>query len=340
VGGPWSDRVSADSAAARWNHFRWMVLVRVLDERLAALYRQDQIRGGSVFSGKGQEAYSAAGAIALRRWAPGQDGDFYYPLIRDTAGRQTFGETCIETVRTYLGRRTGTMRGRDGNIHRGEIAKGTFPMISHLGTSISLVTGCLMACRQLGKLGDRIGMASIGDGGMQTGALHEGLNVAAVERVPLVLCVADNQVSYSTFSDRTYACRDLIDRAIGYGIPGHACDGTDFDACRTTVAAAVAAARAGQGPQMVVAKLLRLAGHGEHDDNSYVGPELRARFGDCVLLAEQRLQADGIDTAPAWAEARAEVAAAVAQAMSEPTPDVFAESWEARSVMDLRNFSS
>ncbi len=324
----------------RIEHFRWMVAGRAMDDRLAALYRQGQIRGGSVFVGRGQEAFSAAGALALRRWQTGRPGDLFAPLIRDSAGRLAFGEAVIDGFRTHLGRSTGPMRGRDGNIHRGNLDAGQFPMISHLGASIAVVAGALMARRHLGTLGDSVGLASIGDGGMQTGALHEGLNVAAVERLPLVLMVADNQVSYSTFSERTYACRSLVDRAIGYGIAGHTCDGTDFDACRATMDAAVAAARAGGGPQLVLATLLRLAGHGEHDDGSYVPAELRARYGDCVPIAEARLQADGVDTGPMWEDIRRELTAAVTLAQSDPQPDPVAEDWSSRSVRNLAEFRS
>ncbi len=322
----------------RVDHFRWMVLARVLDERLAALYRQDHIRGGSVFSGKGQEAYSAAAALSLRRWTAEKPGDYFAPLIRDSAGRLAFGEPIIDAVRTYCGKRTGPMRCRDGNVHRGNLSQGQLPMISHLGASIGVVDGLLMARRHLGTLGDSVGIASVGDGAMQAGAAHEGINVAAVERLPLILLVADNQVSYSTFSDRSYACRSLIDRAVGYGLGAHTCDGTDFDACRITVETAVAAARAGRGPQMVLATLLRLAGHGEHDDNSYIGPELRARFGDCLPLAEARLTGEGIATAAFWETAKQQVAEAVTQALAESGPDVASEDWTARSQRNLTEF--
>ena len=322
----------------RLDHFRWMVLARALDERLAALYRQDHIRGGSVFSGKGQEAYSAAAALSLRQWTADTPGDFFAPLIRDSAGRLAFGEPILDAVRTYCGRRTGPMRARDGNVHRGNLSQGQLPMISHLGASVSVISGMLMARRHLGTLADSVGIVSLGDGAMQTGASHEGINVAAVERLPLIILVADNQVSYSTFRDRSFACRSLVDRAIGYGCGAHSCDGTDFDACRITVEAAVAAARAGKGPQMVVASLLRLAGHGEHDDNSYIGAELRARFGDCVALAEARLTSEGVATAPYWEAAKNAIAAAVTQALSEPGPDVAAEDWTARSLKNLTEF--
>ncbi len=322
----------------RLDHFRWMVLARALDERLAALYRQDHIRGGSVFSGKGQEAYSAAAALTLRQWTADAPGDFFAPLIRDSAGRLAFGEPILDAVRTYCGRRTGPMRARDGNVHRGNLSQGQLPMISHLGASVSVISGMLMARRHLGTLADSVGIVSLGDGAMQTGASHEGINMAAVERLPLIVLVADNQVSYSTFSNRSFACKSLIDRAVGYGCGAYTCDGTDFDACRTTVEAAVSAARAGHGPQMVVASLLRLAGHGEHDDNSYIGSDLRTRFGDCVTLAEARLTAEGVVTAPYWEAAKSAIAIAVTQGLGEPGPDVAAEDWTARSVKNLTEF--
>ncbi len=329
-------------ARERLEHFRWMVLGRVMDERLASLYRSNQIRGGSVFLGKGQEAFSAAGAMALRRGTAEFRGDIFAPLIRDTAGRQAFGEPLIDGARTNLGRSTGPMRGREGNVHRGNLAIGQLPMISHLGSTVAPVCGMLMARRHLGTLGDSVGMVSIGDGAMQTGAAHEGLNAAAVEKLPLVILLANNQVSYSTFSDRSYACKELVDRAHGYGIAGTSCDGTDFDACRITVQAAVAAARAGGGPQLIEATLLRLAGHGQHDDNSYMPEELFARFGDCVPLAEARLIAEGVldaaSAAAVWDDCRAQVVAAVDQALTEPEPDPAVEDWSARSIRDLTGF--
>ncbi len=188
------------------------------------------------------------------------------------------------------------MRGRDGNIHRGDLDRGMVPMISHLGAMVSVVTGMLMARRMRGQLIGKdtcVGVASIGDGGMSTGSLHEGINVAAVERVPLVLMVANNQLAYSTTNDRSFACKDLVDRAVGYGIRGHSCDGTDADSCLTTMQEAVSRARHGEGPQMVVATFLRLAGHALHDDASYVSEELKSRFGDCLPADREDLARAG-----------------------------------------------
>src|SRR6476659_10605396 len=267
--------------------YRIMLVARVLEEKLASLYRAGLIKGG-VFLGRGQEALSVSIGISLRQ------GDIFAPLIRDQAGRLAFGDTVLDTLRTYLGSQLGSMRGRDGNIHRGRPREGYYAMISHLGAMIPVVAGGLMARRFRGETGG-VGVTCLGDGGTSTGAFHEGVNVAAVEKLPLVLVVANNQYAYSTPNSRQFACRDLLDKAVGYGIPGHRVDGTDLASCLEVVGSAIEAARTGGGPQLVVASLLRLVGHGEHDDASYVDPKLRESplGADCLKLAEARLLATG-----------------------------------------------
>src|SRR5437868_10026632 len=158
--------------------FRWMLLARIFEEKLASLYRGGRITGG-VYIGKGQEAVSVACGIFLRK------GDVFAPLIRDQAGRSAFGEPLVDVARTYLGSRQGPMRGRDGNIHRGRPREGQLAMISHLGAMISVVVGSLMAKRWRGEKGF-IGLTTIGEGGMENGSTYEGLNTAAVGQVPLV----------------------------------------------------------------------------------------------------------------------------------------------------------
>src|SRR3954469_18764763 len=249
--------------------FRWMLTARVLEEKLASLYRGGMIVGG-VYLGKGQEAVSAACGMFLDK----SKGDLFAPLIRDQAGRSAFGEPLIDVVRTYLGSAKGPMRGRDGNIHRGRPLDGQLAMISHLGAMISVLVGRLMAKRMRGETGF-VGLTTIGEGGMQTGATHEGMNIAAVEKVPFVLVATNNHFAYSTPNDREFACADLVDRAPAYGYEGNTVDGTDLAACLNVIGNAVKRARPCGPPQLVVAKLLRLAGHGEHDDASYVPPEMR-----------------------------------------------------------------
>jgi pyruvate dehydrogenase E1 component alpha subunit/2-oxoisovalerate dehydrogenase E1 component alpha subunit len=315
--------------------FRWMLLARIFEERLASLYRAGKIHGG-VFLGTGQEALSASLGLQLRR------GDIFGPLIRDMAGRLAFGEALEDAARTYLGSALGPMRGRDGNIHRGRPREGIYAMISHLGTMVSTVSGGLLARRLSGTLGSSVGATCMGDGGTSTGAFHEGMNLAAVERLPLVVVVANNQYAYSTPNNRQFACADLLDRAAGYGFAGHAVDGTDLDACLSTLQTAVARARAGLGPQMIVARLLRLAGHGEHDDASYVDPKWRAapEGADCLKLARQRILdagwASSADLEHWRGEAVNQIDHALALAQSDPAPDPRNENWAAISTESLR----
>jgi TPP-dependent pyruvate/acetoin dehydrogenase alpha subunit len=305
--------------------YRVMLLARVLDEKFASLYRMGKIHGG-VFLGRGQEALSAALGLQLRR------GDVFAPLIRDSAGRLAFGEPLLDAVRTHLGSRLGPMRARDGNVHRGRPRDGLLAMISHLGAMISVVNGALMAHRFKGITGT-VGAACLGDGGTSTGAFHEALNQAAVERLPLVLVVADNHYAYSTPTSRQFACRSLLDKAAAYGVEGRTVDGTELGDCLTVLAAAVERARTGGLPQLVLARLLRLCGHGEHDDAGYVDPKLKASLvgRDCLKVAEAHLceqnWADA-ETLQAWRnEASLTIEETVAKVQREPGPDPYQEEW-------------
>jgi pyruvate dehydrogenase E1 component alpha subunit/2-oxoisovalerate dehydrogenase E1 component alpha subunit len=263
-------------------------------------------------------------------------GDVYAPLIRDGAGRLAFGETVVEALRTCLGSSLGPMRGRDGNVHRGRPKDGYLAMISHLGAMVSVVNGALMAKRMRG-LQDFVGAACLGEGASSTGACHEALNQAAVEKLPLVLLLADNGYAYSTPNSKQFACATLSDRAVGYGVKGHSVDGTDLEACMLTFNNAVARARQGEGPQLVVATFLRLCGHGEHDDASYVDPRLKASpLGrDCLLLAETKIRDEGWlsarDLQALKMEAIEKVEDAVIQVQKEPPPDPFQENWQVLS---------
>ncbi len=321
-------RTAAAVTAERFTEgFRWMLLARTLEDKIAALYHAGKIVGG-VYLGRGQEAFSAALALSLDR----ARGDIFAPLIRDQAGRMAFGEPVLDALRTYLGSALGPMRGRDGNIHRGTPATGMPAMISHLGAMVSVVCGMLMARRFRGQTGI-VGAATLGDGATSTGACHEALNLAAVEKLPLVIAIANNQFAYSTPVSRQFACENLADRARGYGMDGHTVDGTDLAACLNVFEEAVARAREGHGPQMVVGKLLRLCGHGEHDDASYVPSDLRSRpeCRDCLKAARTTMLENNWTTARELEvmehEAYELVQDAVARAQRDPVPDASRETW-------------
>lgn len=313
--------------------YRWMLLARLFEDKLASLYRGGHITGG-VYVGRGQEAVSVACGMFL------QEGDIFAPLIRDQAGRSAFGEPLVDVARTYLGSRLGPMRGRDGNIHRGKPRDGQLAMVSHLGAMISVTVGILLAKKFQGESGF-VGLTTIGEGGMQTGATHEGLNIAAVEQVPLVVVATNNHYAYSTPNDREFACTDLVKRAEGYGFEGHSIDGTNLSACLDTIEGAVKRARVGRPPQLVVASVLRLAGHGEHDDASYITDEMkRAPFAqDCLTCAEKMIIDCGLaneSQIKEWrTEAMNEVEKAMATAQQEDPPDGDKEDWCAMSMRHL-----
>jgi TPP-dependent pyruvate/acetoin dehydrogenase alpha subunit len=307
--------------------FKWMLLARTVEDKIAALWRAGKIAGGC-YVGRGQEAVSAAVGIMLR------PGDNFAPLIRDQAGRFAFGEPLHDILRTYLGKKTGPTRGRDGNVHRGRPRERIYPMISHLGTSVAVLAGALLARRMRGDT-DFVGATSIGDGGSSTGAFHEGFNLAAVERLPMVLTVTNNHYAYSTPNDRQFACHDLVDRAIGYGVEGYSMDGTDLKECLEVATHAVERARAGFGPQMIVASCVRLSGHAEHDDGSYMDKGLlESPIGrDCIRVAQafvlEQGWADEV-TVQGWRQhAKAEVEDVLQQVQREPAPDPAEEDWHA-----------
>src|SRR3982750_3145560 len=328
---------AADKTAATHERFleafRWMLLTRTLEEKLVSLYRGGQITGG-VYIGKGQEAVSVACGLFLEK------DDIFAPLIRDQAGRSAFGEPLIDVMRTYLGSRPGPMRGRDGNIHRGRPRDNQLAMISHLGAMVSVTVGALMAKRFRGEK-NFVGLTSIGEGGMQAGSFHEGMNIAAVEQVPLVIVATNNHYAYSTPNDREFACQDLVDRAKGYGFEGYSIDGTDLAICLDVIGGAVKRARAGRPPQLVVTSVLRLSGHGEHDDASYVTEEIkREPFAqDCLKRAEKTIVALNLadaETLQSWRDdAAAKVEEAITTAQKEAPPEGDKEDWCALSQRDL-----
>ncbi len=323
----------SDFRARYCRAFEVMLQARMLDDKFASLYRAGKIHGG-VFLGRGQEALSAALGLQL------QEGDVFAPLIRDQAGRLAFGETLLDAVRTYLGSPLGPMRARDGNVHRGRPQAGLLPMISHLGAMISVTNGCLLARKFRGEHGF-VGATCIGEGGTSTGSFHEALNMAAVENLPLVLVVANNQYAYSTPNECQFACRDLVDKAVGYGVSGHTVDGTELGNCLEVLQTALQAARSGDGPQLVVASLLRLAGHGEHDVAQYVDEQLkRSHLGrDCLQVAEQFLLEQQWQSADGIAQLRQEINQhindIVESVQQEKGPDPYTEDWHALATSRL-----
>ncbi len=319
---------SLQQAALRAYHA--MELGRAFDNKVSALYKAGKIMGG-VFLGRGQEAIAASQGAMLTK---GQD--VYVPFIREQAGRFAWGTSVLESARAYFGSEQGVMRGRDGNVHWGEPLEGNPAPISHLGAMLSVVAGMMLAKKMKGETG-HVGISCTGDGTTSTGAFHEACNMIAVEKLPIVLVVTNNKYAYSTTNSQEFACASLNDRGHGYGFPTHECDGTDFLNTLQTIYKAVNAARAGEGPQWVLANTLRMCGHGEHDDAKYIPDDLKAEFAkkDCLDCARQQMVEQGWLTEAECLRIQEEcqdmVQQEVAQAQREAGPSAATMDWNSTS---------
>lgn len=306
-----------------------MCTARAFDTKISALYKAGKIFGG-VFLGKGHEAISACQAVFLQKGR-----DVYNPFIREMAGRCAWSEDAVlESARSYFGSVYGCMGGKDGNVHWGQPMQGNPAPISHLGAMVGVVAGMMLAKRFRGEQ-NCVGLANIGDGCTSVGAAHEACNLIAVQKLPVVIVVSNNRFAYSTPNNQEFACADLTERGRGYGLPTHECDGTDFMQTLRVMYDAVSAARSGDGPQWVVATTLRMCGHGEHDDASYIPSELKQAYADRdpLLVARRQLLETGWLTEQEDetmnAEIREEVQRAVAQAQREPSPSPQTLDWSA-----------
>src|SRR6266496_1529589 len=241
--------------------YRYLKLTRLVEERLVNLYRQTKVVGG-VFRSLGQEATAVGSAYAL------QPQDFLTPLIRDLGAVLVKGIRPREIFAQYMAKAWGPSGGRDLNIHFGDMEKGFIGPISHLGDMIPVMTGVLLAGRIQKK--PIVAIAYIGDGGMSTGAFHEGLNFAAVQKLPLIVIAEYNHYAYSTPTRLQTAVKDLAEKAGGYNIPASIVDGNDIVACYEVTRNAADYARGGGGAVLIEAKTYRRKGHAEHDDQRYV----------------------------------------------------------------------
>ncbi len=245
--------------------YYYMLLTRSIEDRLLVLFRQGRLIG-SLFRSLGQEATAIGSSYTL------QDGDVLSPMIRDMGALLVRGHSARDIFTQYFTRKTSPTGGKDGNHHVGNLGKGTISCISMMGAVIPVVAGAAWARRMQGT--KAVGMTYVGDGGTSTGDFHESLNFASVMKLPLVLICEYNNWAYSTPVTKQMNIRDIAVRAQSYGIPGYICDGNDVLEVYRFCKKAVAYARAGNGPVIVEVKTMRMRGHAEHDDASYVPREM------------------------------------------------------------------
>ncbi|MDZ4805162.1 MAG: thiamine pyrophosphate-dependent dehydrogenase E1 component subunit alpha [Candidatus Eisenbacteria bacterium] len=251
------------------NLYRWARMTRLVDDRLAILYRQNEVVGG-VYACRGQEGLTVAATMALG------PADFVAPIIRNMGAMLVRGIAPRDIFCQYMARRDGPTFGRDLNTHFGDLSKGVVAPISMLGSLIPVMIGIALAKKAQGERS--VTLSFIGDGGSSTGEFHEGLNYAAVTKAPFVLILENNQYAYSTPTRMQAGCPEFVVRARGYGIHGETVDGNDMLAVHEVVRRSVERARHGDGPTLIEAHTMRMQGHAAHDDFKYVPRELLAEW--------------------------------------------------------------
>src|SRR4051794_29432413 len=200
--------------------YYWMRLTRTLEERLVNLYRQTKVVGG-LFRSLGQEACAVGSAYALRR------EDVLSPLIRNLGSMLVKGATPLEVLKQYMAKGDSPTRGRELNIHFGDVGaaettRGFLGQISPLGDMVPVMAGVTLSFKMRGE--DRVGLVYCGDGATSTGAFHEGINFATVQKCPLVVIVENNGYAYSTPVEKQTAAKRFVDKAPGYGCFGDTAD--------------------------------------------------------------------------------------------------------------------
>jgi 2-oxoisovalerate dehydrogenase E1 component len=298
----------------RLRTYAFMKLAREFDARFEAMLLTGRI--SKWYSAIGNEAITVPAGLAL------EAGDVLCSLHRDVGailayyldparafpdfgfgapdGRRPDPEKLFYRLACQvLGKAEGFSRGVERSYHYGlfDDAAGIahVGMISHLGAMIPVAAGCAFAMKKNG--GDRVAINFIGEGGTSTGDFHEGLNLAAVWKLPLVLVVENNRYAFSTPARHQFACLQLSDRGPGYGIPALTVNGNDPDEMAETLAKAVARARAGAGPTLIEAVVGRLRGHAEGDGSMKVVPpqELELYLSrDPVPVYAKRLESEGL----------------------------------------------
>ena len=240
--------------------YRVMRTIRRFEQRSTTLFGENKI-WGTIHSYAGEEAIAAGVCAHLR------DDDWITSTHRGhghcIAKRADLGKMFAE----LLGRETGYCRGRGGSMHIADTSKGNLGANGIVGGGIPIATGAALTAKQLGT--DQVAVSFFGDGAANQGTFHESLNLAAIWKLPAVYVCENNQYAESFPTKKAFAVEDISIRAAGYGMPGVKVDGCDVKAVYEVAGDAIARARAGGGPTLVIAESYRHEGHYYGDPQHY-----------------------------------------------------------------------
>jgi acetoin:2,6-dichlorophenolindophenol oxidoreductase subunit alpha len=240
--------------------YRVMRTIRRFEQRSTTLFGENKI-WGTIHSYAGEEAIAAGVCAHLR------DDDWITSTHRGhghcIAKRADLGKMFAE----LLGRETGYCRGRGGSMHIADTSKGNLGANGIVGGGIPIATGAALTARQLGT--DQVAVSFFGDGAANEGTFHESLNLAAIWKLPVIFVCENNQYAESLPAGKAFATDDIASRAIGYGMPGVNVDARDVRPVYEVAGEAIARARAGNGPTLIVAESYRHEGHYYGDPQQY-----------------------------------------------------------------------
>ncbi len=245
-------------------------------------------------------------------------------LHRDLGAHFVRGLTPDRYLANYMGRSGGVTGGKDGNMHFGDPSLGCIGMVSMLPDMALVAMGMALAFKVRSE--KRVAMTYFGEGSTANGQWHEAMNMAGVQRLPIVFILENNGFAYSTPNELEFAV-DPVERARTYGFPGVAVDGNDVEAVFEASRVAVERAREGGGPTLIECRTMRMHGHGAHDDMSYVPDGLHDEWAkrDPIELYAKRLVDDyGFDPGEVDAvrnEVHAYVAECAEKALASPMPE-------------------
>jgi 2-oxoisovalerate dehydrogenase E1 component alpha subunit len=313
--------------------YRLVALARAVDERMWVLNRAGRIP--FVISGQGHEGAQVAIAWPLRK-----GHDWVAPFYRSIATCLTFGMSPRDIMTAqYATASDPSSGGRQMPGHYGSHEHNIVSVSSPVATQLLHAVGIALAARI--RKTDQVAMTIMGEGSSNQGDVHEGLNFAAIHKLPFVFVVENNGYAISVPMNRQVAGSSVWERAAGYGIPGAVVDGSDVLACYTAAKEAIDRARAGEGPSLIEARVTRLTAHSSDDQQTKYRSEdelLAEKARDPLPRFREQLQAAGILTDEVLSRLATEITAAVTDATdyaeAQPDPDpatamdwVFAERW-------------
>jgi len=297
--------------------YRNMLLIRQFEERVKFLFLEG-VMPGTIHQCQGQEAVAVGVCAALG------ERDVITSTHRPHGHAIARGLSVESLMHELFGKSTGCCHGKGGSMHLGDLEQGMLPAIAIVGGGVPVATGVALAFKM--RTEPHVAVCFMGDGAVNEGAFHEGVNMGAIWSLPVVYVIENNLYSASTPIQQTTRVEHLSDRSCAYGIPGVTVDGNDVLAVGEAAAAAVDRARSGQGPTLLETVTYRITGHSRRDPCTYQPEAERdeAKQNEPIGRFGAWLTSEGVADTAALEQIREEVDAeierAVESAMAAPDP--------------------